>query len=332
MKGVIVRAVGFTEFGGPGVLQVVDLPEPKAGPGEIRIRVRAAAVNPADTLMRSGMLAWALEGVPGPYVPGMDVAGTVDEIGHGTETGLSVGDAVMAMVLPFVPGPDGALRYQGGGYASHVVLPAAWVVRAPVGVDHVAASTLPMNGLTALLTLDRLALAPGSVLAVTGAAGALGGYLVPMAAASGVVVVADAAPADEDFVRKARATEVVPRGDDVAQRIRALHPDGVDAVADAALIGPRVVEAVREGGSYVPFRRAGEPGGYASDADPRIIVRRPFVPEYAGRHDRLEEVRRLAEAGVLIPRVARTLDAAEADEAHRLLEAGGVRGRFVLTF
>jgi NADPH:quinone reductase-like Zn-dependent oxidoreductase len=330
--GAFVRAVGLSEFGGPGVLEVVDLPEPHAGRGEIRIRVRAAAVNPADTLMRSGMLAWALEGVPGPYVPGMDVAGTVDEIGPGTETGLSAGDAVMAMVLPFIPGPDGALRYQGGGYAEYVVLPAAWVVRAPAGVDHGAASTLPMNGLTALLTLDQLALAPGSVLAVTGAAGALGGYLVQMAAASGIVVVADAAPADEAFVRKSGATEIVVRGDDVAQRILALHPHGVDAVADAALIGPRVVEAVREGGSYAPFRSAGEPGGYAARADPRITVRRPFVPEYAGRHDRLEEIRRLAEAGVLIPRVAGTLAAAEAAEAHRRLEAGGVRGRLVLTF
>ncbi|WP_327002837.1 NADP-dependent oxidoreductase [Dactylosporangium sp. NBC_01737] len=289
-------------------------------------------MNPADTLLRSGALAWALDGVPGPYVPGQDIAGTVDEIGHGTRSDLSVGDAVMAMVLPFLPGPDGALHYQGGGYAEHVVLPAAWVVRAPVGVDHVPASTLPMNGLTALLTLDRLALAPGSVLAVTGAAGALGGYLVQMAASSGMVVVADAAPTDETFVRSAGAAEIVARGDGVAERIRALHPHGVDAVVDAALVGPHMLGAIRPGGVYVPFRNAGEPGGYGGHADSRIAVRMSYVPDYAGRRDRLEEIRRLTEAGVLLPRVAGTLAPADAGEAHRLLEAGGVRGRLVLTF
>ncbi|MFC3742331.1 NADP-dependent oxidoreductase [Paractinoplanes deccanensis] len=324
--------MALTEFGGPDVLHMIDLPEPHAGPGEVRVRVHAAAVSPADTLLRAGVHAAAMRGLTGPFVPGMDIAGTIDEIGPDTATGLVLGDPVMAMVLPIVPGPGGTLGYHGGGYAEYVVLPAEWVVEAPRGLGHAAAATLPMNGLTALLTLDQLALAPGSLLAVTGAAGTLGGYLVQMGAAAGVIVIADAAPADEALVRKSGAAEIVARGDDVARRIRGRHPRGVDAVVDAALVGPRMLDAVRDGGSLALVRDAGEPGGYAAPAERGITVRHPFVPDYAGRLDRLAEIRRLAEAGILLPRVARTFRAAEAPAAHRLLAAGGVRGRLVLTF
>ncbi|MCZ7373513.1 NADP-dependent oxidoreductase [Micromonospora sp. WMMC250] len=327
-----MRAVGLTEFGGPDVLHVVDLPEPHAGLGEIRVRVRAAAVNPADSLLRSGAAAWLLRDIPGPYVPGQDVAGIVDEIGPGTVTDLAYGDPVIAMVLPFLPRPDGTADYFGGGYAEHVVLPAGWVTRAPQGVDHATASTLPLNGLTALLTLDQLALEPGAVLAVTGAAGAVGGYVVQMAAAAGLAVIADAAPTDETTVRTSGAAKIVARGDDVARRIRAIQPAGVDALVDAALVGPQVVDAVRDGGSLALLRGNGEPGAYAAGAGRGITVRTPFVPDYAGRADRLAEIRRLTEHGVLLPRVARTLAPADAPEAHRLLEAGGIRGRLVLTF
>lgn len=317
-------AIGLYEFGGPEALRVIDLPEPHAGPGEVRVRVRAAAVNPADTLLRSGTLARLFAGVPAPYVPGMDIAGVVDEIGPGTETALSPGDPVMAMVHPIGPA--------AGGYAEYVVLPAGWVVRAPAGTDHAAAATLPMNGLTALLTLDRLALAPGSVLAVTGAAGTLGGYLIELGGHAGLRVVADAAPADEDLVRRSGAADIVARGSDVAKRIRARHPDGVAAIADTALVGPLLLHAVRDGGRYVRFRRADEPGGQEIDGGGRVTVLTPFVPDYAGRTDKLEQIRLFAESGVLTPRVAAAMPAAEAAEAHRRLEAGGLRGRLVLTF
>ncbi|MFC6082982.1 NADP-dependent oxidoreductase [Sphaerisporangium aureirubrum] len=317
-------AIGFYEFGGPGVLRVVDLPEPHAGPGEVRVRVRAAAVNPADTLLRSGVHAEAFAGVAAPYVPGMDIAGVIDEIGPGTETELSPGEPVMAMVIPLGPA--------AGGYAEYVVLPAGWVVRAPAGTGHAEAATLPMNGLTARMTLDRLALAPGSTLAVVGAAGTLGGYLVQLGRHAGLTVVADAAPADEALVRLSGAADVVARGSDVAGRIRARYPDGVDAVADAALIGPRLLAAVRDGGAYARFRGGGEPGGHDFGGTGGVRVRTIFVLDYAGRTDKLDEIRGLAESGVLTPRVAATLPAAEAATAHRRLAAGGVRGRLVLTF
>src|SRR5512132_2209496 len=96
-----MRAVGVVEFGGPEVLRVVDVPERHAGPGEVRLRVRAATVNPTDTYVRNGDRADAQRAVgPPPYIPGMDVAGVVDEVGEGVTTGLSVGDRAMAIVLP----------------------------------------------------------------------------------------------------------------------------------------------------------------------------------------------------------------------------------------
>lgn len=311
---------------------MIDVPEPHAGPGQVRIRVHASAVNPADTLLRDGTQEWALARVPAPYVPGMDVAGVVDEIGPDTDTSLRTGDPVMAMLLPFLPADDGTVAYRGGGYVQYAVLPANSVVRAPDGFGHEASATLPMNGLTALLAFDQLGLPPGSTLAVIGAAGALGGYLVQIAVNAGLTVIADAAPADEQLVRELGATEVVPRGPEIVDSIRARHPDGVDAVADTALVGPRLLDAVRDGGTFIRFRQTEEPGGYTADSTRGIRVLSPFVPEYDGRTDKLDEIRRLAGSGVLTPRIAEVLPVEQASDAHRRLEAGGVRGRFVLTF
>src|SRR5690348_7702829 len=119
-----MRGVGVIEFGGPEVLQIVDLPEVHAGPGEVRIRVHAATVNPADTSLRGGARAEAMQKDPPPYIPGMDAAGVIDEIGDGTATDLAVGDAVMAMVLP---------NASHGAYRESIVLSADSVARAPDG-------------------------------------------------------------------------------------------------------------------------------------------------------------------------------------------------------
>ena len=319
-----MQAVGLYEFGEPDVLQVIDLPDPHPGPGEVRVRVHAAAVNPADALLRAGAHAERLREFPGPYVPGMDIAGVVDEIGPATGTELRVGDPVMAMLMP--------LGTAAGGYAEYRVLPASWVVRAPAGFDHASAATLPMNGLTALRTLDLLALPAGSVLAVVGAAGTLGSYLVQLAKHAGLTVIADAAPADEELVRGFGADEIVARGSNVAEHLRARYPDGVDAVADVALLGRRLSETVRDGGTFVRFRSAEEPGGYELENSGRITVRTTFVPDYFGRTDKLNRIRELAEAAVLIPRVAQTYSPVEAGNAHRRMAAGGVRGRLVVTF
>ena len=319
-----MRAVGFYETGGPEVLQVVDLPEPRAGEGEILVRVHAATVNPADTLMRSGHTP--LAGVDSPYLPGMEAAGVVERIGPGTTTGLAVGDHVLAMVMP--------VRPAGGAYAEYVSVPAEWVIAAPAGASHAEAATLPMNGLTALLIIDRLALAPGRTIAVTGAAGGLGGYVVALAKNAGLRVIADAAPKDSDLVRSLGADVVVARGDDVAARVRDAAPGGVDAVVDTALLGvTRLAAAVRDGGQFAMVRTDDEVGTEAWTDPGRGITRvLAWVPDYLGDQSKLETLRKLAESGALRLRVGRTFPAEQAAEAHRTLEAGGTRGRVVLEF
>jgi NADPH:quinone reductase-like Zn-dependent oxidoreductase len=312
-----VRAVGLTEFGEPEVLHVLELPQPDAGPGESRIRVHAAAVNPTDTLRRNGARAAELKDVPMPHVPGMDAAGVLEEIGEGVVTDLKVGDHVMAIVVP-----HGA----HGAYAERIVVPAESAVRVPAGATDAEAASLPMNGLTARLALDVLGLAPNQTVAVSGAAGVVGGYVIQLAKTEGLRVIADAAPRDEALVKDLGADVVLPRGKDYPQRIRAAVPDGVDGLVDAALFDRLALPAVRDGGRIATLRWFSEPGE-------RGIMFHPVrVPEYAREHSKLDRLRQQVEDGQITLRVAQILPAQRAAEAHRLLEAGGVRGRLILQF
>jgi NADPH:quinone reductase-like Zn-dependent oxidoreductase len=311
-----MRAAGVTEFGGPEALHVVDVPAEPMGPGEVRLRVQAATVNPTDTYCRSGVYVDRDPIKTAPWVPGMDVAGVVAEVGEGVDH-LAVGDLAMGIVVP--SGPH-------GGYREDKVLPADSVVRAPKGADAVAAATLPMNGLTARLALDLMALQPGQVLAVTGAAGAFGGYVVQLAKADGLTVVADASESDEALVKELGADVVVRRGDDVADRIRAHFPDGVDGLADGSVQDALVLPAVKDGGAVATVR------GYRGDGTRDLRVFPTLVRRIAQDRAALDRLRQQTEDGVLTLRVAETFPAEQAAEAHRKLEAGGVRGRLVLTF
>jgi NADPH:quinone reductase len=320
-----VRAVAVTEYGGPEVLRLVDVPEPHAGPGQVRVRVHAAAVNPADVLLRLGDLDAALAGrVTPPYRPGMDVAGVVDELGEGCVTGLDIGDRVMAMV---VQSGD-----SGGGYAEFLALDERQVCRAPAGSQHVEAATVPMNGLTARHALDLLDLPPGAWIAVTGATGAVGGFVVELAKAEGLHVIADAAEADVDLVRRLGADVVVARGDGLAERILEVRPDGVDAVVDTAVLGAPVEAAIRPGGQLAILRKPTQRGAKPLSGRDDVTVRTVWVVEYRLARDKLDGLRLLVEKGRLSMRVAEVFPAHEAPEAHRRLEAGGVRGRLVLEF
>lgn len=312
-----MKAIGLRTFGGPEVLEELDRPTPQPGPRDVRIRVRAAAVSPTDTLLRSGAHASRLTDLDPPYVPGMDAAGEIDAIGAEVD-GWQVGDPVIAIVIPH--------RRLGGAYAEQIVVPAASIAALPAGTDYVAAATLPMNGLTARATLDAFGLDAGQTLAVTGAAGAYGGYVVQLAHAAGLRVIADAAPADRDLVTSLGADVLVDRGDAVAAAIRAVCPDGVDALADGALLGELVLPAIRDGGQLAVVR------GWAGDIERDITVHDIRVHRYAREGAKLDELRGLVEDGTITLRVARTLPAGEAAEAHRALAAGGVRGRIVLTF
>jgi len=315
-----MKAIGLTTFGGPEVLHVVELPMPHPGLGEVRIRVHAAAVNPSDMLFRAGAGSQAarLRERPAPYVPGMDAAGVIDELGPHADDRLKIGDRVVAYVVPAGP--------HGGGYAEHIVVPAASVVLAPAGVDFPAASTLLLNGLTARLALDALALTTGQTLAVTGAAGAVGGYVIQLAKADGLKVIADASRSDQTLVRSLGADYILERGDTFAERVRSIVPEGVPGLVDGAFLTNLALPAIADGGAIAVIR------AWDGPTERHITLHRIQSPAFATNTALLDQLVRQVEQGILTLRVADVLPADQAVDAHRRLEAGGVRGRLVLDF
>lgn len=312
----MVKVIGVDEFGGPEMLKAFDIPARSVGAGEVRVDVAAAAVSPTDTIHRSGGRAELLQKDPPPYVPGMDIAGVISEVGEGVDH-LSVGDSVMGIVVPTA---------SHGGYSSSIVLPARSVALAPKGSTAVGASTLPMNGLTAQYALDLLNLPTGATLAVTGAAGAFGGYMVQLGIHRGLHVIADSSEADEELVRSLGAHDIVRRGDDVAEQIRSLVPNGVDGLADGSIQNELLLPAVRDQGGFATVR------GFQGPSERGITLHQVWVREYAREFEKLDELRTLTESGNVTLRVAATFPADQASEAHRVLEAGGTRGRCVITF
>jgi NADPH:quinone reductase len=311
-----MRAVGITRFGGPEVLAVVELPEPYPEASQVRVRVMAATVNSTDTGLRSGWAAKKLEVIPPPWVPGMELAGIIDAIGPGAD--WSVGDRVMAIVI--------ATRPLGGAQAEKVVVPSRSVARLPDGATFAEAATLPMNGLTARRALDFLGLRPGQTLAVTGAAGAVGGYGIELGKVAGLTVIVDAAPSDEALVKALGADLVVPRGPRCAAAILEAFPGGVDAVLDAALLGPAILPAIRDGGQLAAVR------AFVGQTARGISIHHVLVSAYAENQAALSELSFLASQKKVTLRVAETFAPEQVADAHRKLEAGGVRGRMVITF
>lgn len=307
-----MKAIAFNTPGGPDVLEVMELPDPEVGPGEVLIRVQATAVSPTDTTRRAGART---KGREGPHVPGMDAAGVIEAIDESADTDLTVGDKVMAFVVP---------KGTHGGYAQRIVVPAESVVRMPKDATFAEASTLPMNGLTAQLALDTLDLPEGAKLAVTGAAGTLGGYVIQLAKHRGLTVIADASEDDDDLVQELGADIVKLRGENFAQAIREKFPNGVDGIVDAAVQVDEIVDAAKDGATIITIR------GAKGERDRGVTFRPIWVTDYDRRTDKLQELRQLVEDGVLTLRVADVLPMDQAPEAHRRMEAGGVRGRIVL--
>ncbi|MFE6865801.1 NADP-dependent oxidoreductase [Kitasatospora sp. NPDC057692] len=310
-----MRAVVVRRFGGPEVLELVEVPEPEPGPGQLRVRVAAAGVNPVDVVTRAGVLAEAGLMAPRETVGiGWDVAGTVERVGPGV-SGFAVGDAVIGL--------RDRLDVPLGGYADALVLDASALAPAPEGVPAVEAATLPLNGLTALQALDLLDLPPGATLLVTGAAGAVGGFAVQLAARRGLRVVALADRRDAEVLRALGAEWHVPRGTaDPAAEVRALVPGGVDGALDAALLGVAALGAVRNRGSFVAVSAGAAPLGLRG-----IRVSHVWV---AADGAALAGLAALAARRELALRVADTLPLERAGEAHRRLTRGGLRGRLVL--
>ena len=311
-----MHAIGFDTYGAPQVLHHVNLPDPTPGAGEVLVRVAAAGVAPDDAKAPSRLLASLYARQQPPFYPWMEIAGTVEVLGIGVSDGeLSAGTPVAAFV---------DFKGAHGGYSELLALPAESVVRAPAGLSMPEAATTVLNPLTARNALDALDLPAGATLLVTGAAGAVGGYLVQLAAHAGLRVVAQASAGNEKLVRDLGAAWFVPRDADLAQAVKAQLPDGVDAVVDTANIGVAVADAVRDGGQYAALRPSTDETGRG------IAVKGLNVRQRATDHAAIAALRDLFDQGVLTARLGEVVPARDAARAHELLETGGLRGRIAL--
>jgi NADPH:quinone reductase-like Zn-dependent oxidoreductase len=307
-------AVTIPRPGGPEVLTVAERLIREPGADEVRVAVRAAAVNPTDIGLREA----GDEGIGPPWVPGMDFAGVVEMVGPGVEH-LQIGQEVMGVVTPRRP--------EGGAQAKLVLAPAASVVGLPGGASFAEASTLPMNGLTAQLGLEMLGLSSGDTLAVSGGAGLLASYVIALARARGLEVVADAKPEDEELVRSFGADAVLPRGERFVAAVRERYPDGADGLYDTAVLRGAVLGAIRDGGGIAVIR-----GWDGSPVERGIEVHVVRVATVLQRTDWLRELGEMAGAGRIALRVAAEFPPEQAADAHRLMDAGGLRGRAVIVF
>ena len=312
-----MRAVGFKNFGDPEVLEVIDVPEVSAGEGEIRIRNYASAVNPTDIVSRSGLIKQFIKDFSLPCVPGMDVAGEVDEVGNGVETGIKVGDKVMAMVMP---------NKLHGAYREQLILDQNAVVKAPEGFSHFETSTLPMNGLTARLSLDLLNLKKGNIIAVTGGPGAYGGYVIQLAKADGLTVLADSNEKDIQLLKDLGVDHIIPREKNFVEEVKKIFPNGVDGIADGALLNEKAVGAVKDNGSFTSVRN------FIGEPQRNINFTATWVSEYYCDFEKLNTLRQQVEDGLISLRVAEIVTPENAAEAHRKLDAGGTRGRMVINW
>ena len=305
MRAAVVKMVG-----GPEVIEVLEVPTPEPGPLEVRIKVAAAAINPADAAVWAGIFG-SLEDVEHLGL-GLDAAGTIDAVGPGVA--LEVGSAVIAF--------DSAVLRPTKAQAEYLVVDLNSVAPAPKGMDLTRAATIPLNAITASQALDQLGLGPRDTLLVTGAAGAVGGYAVELARMRGARIVAQGRPEDEQFLRGRGATWFASRDEAVSVAVRRFVPDGVDGALDAAALGDSALEAVRDGGIFVSLRVDVLPVPQRS-----VKVRHTAAgPEGT----RLSYLSALAEVGLLTPRVAQTYPLSEAADAHAQFARGGLRGRIVL--
>ena len=302
----MVKAARFSRFGGPEVLEIVDLPDPHPGPGQVRIAVRAAGVNPSDWKKREGLMDPEL-----PQTMGYEAAGVVDELGEGVAD-VAVGDRVFG------------LSAEGAAQAELAVL--SFYAPIPPSLDFPGAAALPAAIETATRALDQLGVGAGagrgSTLLINGASGSVGSAAVQLAVVRGARVIGTASPANHDYLRSLGA-EPVAYGEGLAGRVRALAPDGVDAALDVAGSGvlPELIE-LADGSEYVvtiaDFGGAREHGVRFSSGD-------------AGRAvHALAEIGELIESGRFSLPVARTFPLAEIAQAHRVGEDGHVRGKLVL--
>jgi NADPH:quinone reductase-like Zn-dependent oxidoreductase len=297
-----VRAAVFTRTGDPvEVLSVADVEEPHAGPGQVRVAVRAAGVNPVDWKIVTGVMGKAPQA---PVVPGIDAAGVVDEVGEGVQ-GVQVGDEVFGHAT-------------GGSAAQYAVL-SAWTHK-PAATSFEVAGALPVVGETAVRVLDLLGLRPGQTVVVDGASGGVGSVTVQVAVARGLAVIGTAGQDNQDFVRSLGATPVV-YGPGLVDRVRALTPNAVDGGVDT----------VGKGSVRDLIALTGDPAKVVTIADfgaGELGVQ--VTTGGGGQAQRLREIAEHLAAGRLDVPIAGTFPLDRVGAAYAESRGGHVRGKLVL--
>ncbi|MFD0206406.1 MULTISPECIES: NADP-dependent oxidoreductase [Saccharothrix] len=301
-----MKAAAFTAPGGPEVLELMELAPPEAGAGEVRVRVKAAGVQPTDLAVREG---WTPPGLTlrSPQVIGNEFAGVIDQVGPEV-TGVSVGDEV--------------LGYRSlECYAEFVVVPADQIVPKPASLSWEVAAGLSGAGQTAHTAVEELGVGEGDVFLVHAAAGAVGTVAVQLARRAGATVIGTASEGNHEYLRSLGVVPVT-YGEGLVERVRAVAPNGVDVSLDAAgADGLRAaVELVKDKnriGTIVAF-----------DLYQELGVRWIGSKRSAAR---LAELTALAASGDLLIQVRRTYSLAEAADAHREVGRGHGRGKVLLT-
>jgi len=311
-------AQAIESFGGPDVLRPASLPLAAPAAGEVQIKVAAAAVNPVDLQTRTGHVL-AADAASFPMVLGWDAAGTIEAIGNGV-TGWQLGDRIAAM--SFQP------LDQNGTYAHHVNLAADLLARVPDGLGLEHAASIPLAGLTASQLLRWVDLAAAETLLVNGPMGAVGRFVVQLASRAGIRVLAVVKPEDREGAIKLGATATVDRGD-FAAAVRSQHPGGADAAIDVVgrAAAHSALASVRDGGAFATtFTDYENPGNeLRSERGIRVelLTVRPDVTA-------LSSLLEVASHGALTTEIERTYPLAEAAEAHRRQDRGGLHGKLLL--
>ncbi|WP_281453067.1 NADP-dependent oxidoreductase [Paenarthrobacter nitroguajacolicus] len=303
-----MKAITYSKYGNPDVLELTEQPMPKVGPGMVLVKVKAVSVNPVDWKIMAGYLDPLMD-IQFPAIPGWDVAGVVESTGIDAPH-FQPGDEVIAY---------GRKDYvHGGSFAEYIALPERLLARKPSTLDWNESAGLPLAGLTAFQVLRRLELAEGETVLIHGGSGGVGSLGIQIAKALGANVIATASEKNHDFLRSLGAEPVV-YGDGLAERVRALRPEGVDVVAD--FVG---------GNLSTTLEVLTENGRHASIAD-------SDVEEHGGTWmwvnpvgAELQELADLVDAHKLKVEVAEIFPLTEAAAAFRLNMEGHTRGKIVV--
>jgi NADPH:quinone reductase-like Zn-dependent oxidoreductase len=300
-----MKAAQFSQFGGPEVLEIVDLPDPHPAAGQVRIRVRATGISATDPKVRSGALNF---GRPLPQTTAADVAGIVDEIGDDV-IDVKIGDRVFGV------------SDANAGAAEYALLTFRAII--PGSLGFVDAAALPTALETATRSLDQLHVTPGTTLFINGASGGIGSTAVQLAVARGARVIGAASTANQNYVALLGAEPVV-YGDGMIDRVRALAPNGVDKALDVpgnGILGDLVAltGSAKDVVTLADFGGAQEHGVHFSNGY-----------EDGDAFHSLATIGQLIESGQFWLPVDKTFPLARIADAHRVSETGRVRGRLVL--